>query len=154
MSPRKVPRVSSEITRARMSRESFDVHFVDDRLGGWPVERVVAFPVVQTWIHDHALHCRGGSCRLSVLRSFTRVVSRNNDSATIRVEQDLWQDQNAIPLDGIERPMNPIPIKLARLHAWNEDMPVVISAVDGWIQADHTRGPPVIFVIEEQQFDT
>jgi hypothetical protein len=49
--------------------------------------------------------------------------------------------------------MNPISIKLPCLHAGNEDMPVVVSTVDGWIQSDHTGGSPVVFTVEKQQFD-
>ena len=44
--------------------------------------------------------------------------------------------------------MNPIPIKLPRLHAGNEDMPIVVSTVNGGIQRDHTSGPPVVFVVK------
>jgi hypothetical protein len=49
--------------------------------------------------------------------------------------------------------MNPISIELACLHARNEDMPVVVSTVNGWIQSDHTDGAPVVFTVEKQQFD-
>ena len=49
--------------------------------------------------------------------------------------------------------MNSIPIQLPRLQARNEDMPVVISAVEGWIQRDHARGPRVVLAVEQQQFD-
>ena len=43
-----------------MPRKSSYMHFVDNRLRGWPSEWCVAFPVVQTWIHDYAFHRRGG----------------------------------------------------------------------------------------------
>jgi hypothetical protein len=49
--------------------------------------------------------------------------------------------------------MNPISIELPRLHTRNEDMPVVVGTVDEWIQRNYTGGPPVVFVIEKQQFD-
>ena len=50
--------------------------------------------------------------------------------------------------------MNPVPIQLPGLQARDKDMPVVISAVDGWIELDRARRLHVIFVIEGQQFDT
>ncbi len=137
---------------ARMLRKSFYVHFVDDRLRRWPSEWRVAFPVVQTCIHDHAFH-RRGSIVAFLLRGFTGVVSRNCDSATIRVEQDLRRIKTQ-PFGRIEWPVNPVRIQLPRLQPRNEDMPVVIRAVDGLVQPDHVRGPPVIFAIEDQQFDT
>ena len=68
-----------------MPRKSLYMHFVDDRLRRWPSEWCVAFPVVQTWIHDHAFHRRGGIVAF-LSRGFTGVVSRNGNSATIRVE--------------------------------------------------------------------
>ncbi len=137
---------------AWMPRKSLYMHFIDNRLRGWPSEWCVAFPVVQTWIHDHAFHRRGGIVTFWS-RRFTGVVPRNGDSAAIRVEQDLRRIKTH-SFGGIERPVNPVPIQLSRLQAWNEDMPVVISAVGGLIQPDHVRGTLVIFVIEEQQFDT
>src|SRR5579864_5176839 len=111
------------------------MRFVDDRLRRWPSEWCVALPVVQTWIHDHALHRRG--CVVAILsRRFTRVVARNGNSATIRVEQDFRRVKTQA-FGGIEWPVHPKSIKLPHPQARNEDVPVVIGAVGGWIQPDH-----------------
>src|SRR5690348_9626390 len=120
-----------------MPRKSLYMHFVDDRLRRWPSQWCVAFPVVQTRIHDHAFHRCGGIVSF-LSRCFTGVVSRNSDSSTIRVEQDL-RGIKEHAFARIEWPVNPVPIQLPGLQARNKDMPVVISAVDGWIELDRAR---------------
>ena len=50
--------------------------------------------------------------------------------------------------------MNAIPVELSHLQAWNEDMPVMIGAVNDWIQRNHSRWPGIIFLVEKQQIDT
>jgi len=50
--------------------------------------------------------------------------------------------------------MDPICIKLPRLSAGNEYVPIVIGAVDEWMKRNDARGPRVVFPIEEQQIDS
>ena len=71
-----------------MPRKPLYMQFIDNRLQRWLSQGCVAFPVVQTCIDDDTFHRRGGIVTY-LMRRFTRVVSRNSDSATIWVEQDL-----------------------------------------------------------------
>src|SRR5579863_4416965 len=118
-----------------MPRKSLYMHFVDDRLRRWPSEWCVAFPFIQTCIDDHAFHCCGGIVTL-LTRRVSRVVSRNGDSAAVRVEQDFGRVKTQA-FSWIEWPVDPISIDLTRPQVRNEDVPVVISAVGDWIQSDH-----------------
>ena len=101
----------------RMTRESFYMHFVNDRLGGRPVERCVALPVVQTWIHDHAFH-RRGQVGAFLLCRLAGVVARNGDSTSVWVDEEFGRIKPH-PFIGIGRTMHTVSIKLARLRTRN-----------------------------------
>ena len=58
------------------------------------------------------------------------------------------------PLVGSIRTMHAERIKLTVRRARYKRMPVVIGAMDAWIERNHTRGPRVIHVVEQAQFDT
>src|SRR3974377_281714 len=111
-----------------MSCESFDVHLVNDRMGRWPVNRRVAFPVIQAGIYYHALH-RSGSVVSFLLRCFTRVAFGDNHAATIGVEQN-FRSIKSQPAGGIVGTISPESVKLTGLDAQDKGMPVMVSAVD------------------------
>src|SRR6516164_5371070 len=111
-----------------MRRESLDVHLINDRMSRWPVNRRVAFPVIQAGIYYHALH-RVCSVVSFLLRCFTRVAFRDNDAATIRVEQD-FRSIKPQPAGGIVGPISPESVKLPGLRAWDKGMRVMGGAVD------------------------
>jgi hypothetical protein len=76
----------------------------------------------------------------------------NNNSATIRVEEDFGSVKPH-SFAGIEWAVDAISIQLTRMDARNEDMPVMVSVVHGRIQADHPGRNGVALSIKEQQFD-
>src|SRR6516165_11978007 len=108
-----------------MRCESFYVHLVNDRMGRWPVNRRVAFPVIQAGIYYHALH-RIGSVVSFLLRCFTRVAFRDNHAATIWVEQN-FRSIKSQPAGRIVRSISPKAVKLTGLHAR-------LSAVCRWFE--------------------
>ena len=85
-----------------MTRKSFHMHFVDDRLRGWSSQRRVTFPVVQARITTTLFIARGGF-RL-FLERFATVVLRDGNSAAIRIKQEPWQQSNRNPLRGSNGP--------------------------------------------------
>src|SRR6516165_2112218 len=111
-----------------MGCESFDVQLVDDRMGWWPVNWRVAFPVIQAGIYYYALH-RGGSVISFLLRCLTRVLFRDNHAATIWVEEHFRSVKSQSP-GRIVRPISSKAVKLTRLHARDKGMPVMVGAVD------------------------
>ena len=113
------------------------------------MQQGVALPVVGTAIHDDALHRRGGVVA-SQARSIAAVILGNNNAAPIGVEENLGgiKPHSA---RGIERPLHPIPVKLSRLHARYEDVPVVVRTVCRGVDRDHAGGAGVILPVKEQQ---
>src|SRR6516225_11888334 len=109
-----------------MRCEFFEVHLVNDRMGRWPVNRRVAFPVIQAGIYYHALH-RIGSVVSFLLRCFTRVVFRDDHAATIWVEQD-FRSIKPQPAGGIVGSISPESVKPTGLHARDKGMPVMVGA--------------------------
>src|SRR6516162_10244122 len=110
-----------------MRCESFDVHLVNNRMGRWPVNRRVAFPVIQAGIHYHALH-RSRSVVSFLRRCFTRVAFRDDHAATIGVEQNFRRIKSQTA-GGIVGPISPESVKLTGLHTRDKGMPVMVSAV-------------------------
>ena len=51
----------------------------------------------------------------------------------------------------VERALDAISVQLPGSYVWHEDVPVVIRAVDGWIEAHHACGFRVLDSIEQQQ---
>src|SRR6516165_7216009 len=111
-----------------MRRESLDVHLVNDRMSRWPVNRRVAFPVIQAGIYYHAFH-RSGSVVSFLLRCFTRVAFRDYYAATVWVEQN-FRSIKSRPAGRIVRSISPKSVKLTGLHARDKGMPVMVRAVD------------------------
>jgi len=69
-----------------MASEPSHMHFVDNRLRGWPSQRRVPFPIIISGIDHHALHCL--RCVVaSLASSLTTVVAWNCHSEPIRVKQ-------------------------------------------------------------------
>ncbi len=71
-------------------------------------------------------------------------------AAAVRVEENL---AGVEPHPGTGGPKGPVAVHLARAHARDEDVPVVVRAAGGGVEAEHPRGPGVVDVIEEQQID-
>src|SRR6516164_195500 len=111
-----------------MRCESFDVQLVNDRMDWRPVNRRVAFPVIQAGIYYYALH-RGGSVISFLLRCFTRVAVRDNHAPTIWVEQNFRRIKSQAA-GRIVRPIGPKSVKLTGLHARDKGAPVMVGAVD------------------------
>ena len=110
-----------------MLRKTLHVHFVDDRLRRRAGERCVALPVVQARIDYDALHRRCSIVALS-LGIFARVIPRNNNSTTIRIEQNFGIIK-AHSRRWIKWSPNSISVDLPSLHARNKKVPVVIGTV-------------------------
>src|SRR6516162_483740 len=134
-----------------MRCESFYVHLVNDRMGRWPVNRRVAFPVIQAGIYYHALH-RSGSVVSFLLRCYTGVAFRDNHAATIWVEQN-FRSIKSQPAGRIVRSISPKAVKLTGLHARDKGMPVMVSAVDYRVQGDCARRAAVVLSVKEKQVD-
>jgi hypothetical protein len=49
--------------------------------------------------------------------------------------------------------MDPISIELPCTQAGNKDVPIMVSAVDYWVQGDYARWSLVLLPVEKQQFD-
>jgi hypothetical protein len=46
--------------------------------------------------------------------------------------------------------MDPITIKLPSLETGNERVPVVVGAVDGGVESDHSSGAGIVLPVEEE----
>ena len=132
-----------------MLGEASHVHLVNDGLGGRPAKRRVAFPIVSLRIDDHALH-RGRSVVTFAARGFAGVIPGNGDAAAVRIQEDFGGIK-AHAAGGIVRPLDAVAIKLSRLNAGYECVPVVVSSVGRRINRDHARRLGVIFAIEKHQ---
>src|SRR5438477_8634020 len=73
---------------AWMSRETTNVHLVDDRARAWRTKRRVALPVVRRRVNHDGLHRNRGVVSLA-RRCGAIVVLRNHYAAPIRVKQNL-----------------------------------------------------------------
>src|SRR6476620_2113302 len=120
-----------------MSGESSHVHLVNDGPGGRPLQPCVAFPIIGVWIHYHALHRCGGVVAFQA-RSIAAVIVGNNYAAPVWVKEDLG-GVKPHPTFGIERSLDPISIKLPRLHARQEYMPVMVGTVGRWVDRNDAR---------------
>lgn len=71
------------------------------------------------------------------------VILGNNYAAPIQVEKNL-DGIKPHPARGIERPLDPIPVKLPRLNARHEYVPIMVGTVGREIDRDHARGLGII----------
>ena len=110
-----------------------------------------ALPIVGGGIHDHALH--GGGAAVARRGGGGAIVPIwNGDRPAVRIEQHLgWIE--AHPAPGIRRALDAKAVELARRHAGDEHVPVVIGSVLDRIDADHAGGLGLVHVIEEEQLD-
>jgi hypothetical protein len=76
----------------------------------------------------------------------------NDYAAAVGIEEDLGRIKPHAPC-GLERPVHAVAAELAGRQAGDKHMPVVVSAIDGRIQADHATGLGLIVMVEQQQFD-
>ena len=117
-----------------MPGETAHVQLIDDCPRRMVPKRSISFPVIGGRVHDHAFHrcCAGvaGSAR-----GHTAIAIGDGDAPTVRVEQELRRIEPH-RVAGIERARDAIAIQLARHHAGNKDVPVVIRAVGGGIDID------------------
>jgi hypothetical protein len=134
-----------------MAGKAADMHFIDDGSRRRQAQRCVALPVVSRGIHYHALH-RRRTVVASLAGGSATVAARNNDSAAVWVEEQLCRIESHA-VRGILWPLDVIAIDLAKGHARNEYVPVVVCAVRDSVDADCARGLGVVQVTEEQQFD-
>src|SRR5580693_3431728 len=125
-----------------MARETSHMHLVNDGPRGRPAKRCVAFPIVRVWIDHHALHRRGGVVAFPA-RSIAAVILGNNYAASIRIKENLGGIKPH-PARGIERPLDSIPVKLPRLDARHQYVPIMVGTVGREIDRDHTRGLGII----------
>ena len=132
-----------------MEGKTSHVHLVNNGPGGRPTQQDVAFPIVSVGIHDDALH-RSGSVVAYLARSLPAVIPGNNYAAPIGVEENLGAIKPH-PAAGVERPLDPIPVELARLQARHEEVPIIVGTVGRGIERDHARGVDIIFPVKEQQ---
>jgi hypothetical protein len=136
-------------TRTGISCKPPDMQFVNDRPRCWPSKWSIAFPIVRTWIHDHALHGRRAVVACHT-RSIAAVVPRHDDAASVRIEEHLAAVE-AQATGRIVRAVHAVCVKLSRLHIRHEDMPVVVRAVGRRIDRNDPSRPYIILSIEEQQ---
>ena len=92
----------------------------------------VAFPIVSVGIHYDALHRRGGIVAFEA-SSIAAVILGNNYAAPVGVEENLGGIKPH-PARGIEWPVDPISVKLPRLHTRHEYVPIMVGAVDHGIE--------------------
>src|SRR5208283_4684949 len=114
-------------------------------------ERGVSLPVIPEWIRDYALH---GHCGVFTRRhcSPTIISIGNRSCPAVRIEEYLCSIKSQT-VGRIERTVHTITVKLARPHARNKEMPIVIGAVAAGIEADHPRGLRIVSKVKEQQLD-
>ena len=141
----------SRHARARVPGEPTHVHLVHHRPRRRGVQGQVAFPVVRGRIDDDALHRRRRVVAVAA-RGVAAVTVRDDDAASVRVEQDLFRIE-AMPVRRIEGPVDSVPVDLPRPDAGHEHVPVVILPVRPRIDRNHARRPCVVHAIEEQQLD-
>src|SRR5262249_17334433 len=134
---------------AGMACEASHMHLVDDCTRGRPAQRSIAFPVVRAGIDYHALHRCRGVVAFPASR-LTAVVPGNYDSPAVWVEEGFGLIKHQ-PVRRIGWPLNAITVKLPRLHAGYEHMPVMVGKIGDGIERDDARGSGVILPVKEQQ---
>src|SRR5215813_5365644 len=130
-----------------MSRETANMHLVDDGLRRGPIERRVALPVVSARINHNALH-RLSSIVVLPARGISTVVGWKYHAKSIRVEEDFGWIEARSRL-WVETAPHSVTINLARLEARHEHVPIVISKVCGRVDSNHTRGTCVIHTVKK-----
>src|SRR4029453_9596801 len=99
---------------ARVAGEPSHVQLVNDRPGGRPLKRRVAFPIVGLWIDHHALHGGRGVVALAA-RSLAAVIFGNDDAASIRIEEHL-RGVEPRPAPWIVWTLDAVGVELPRLN--------------------------------------
>src|SRR5208282_4744482 len=104
----------------------------------------IALPVVGTEIGNDAPHRDGGTV------TETTVSLWDHYGFSVGIQQDLAgvEPQSAL---GLRRADSAETVDLARPHARDEDMPVVIGAVSPRLQRDHACRRRGLCTIEQQQ---
>jgi hypothetical protein len=103
-------------------------------------------------VNYDVLH-RGRSVTFGAASGFTAVVLGNDCAPAVWVKENLGGIEPQAT-SGIKRARHSVGIDLARLHLWYKNMPVVIGAVNGGIETDHTCRVTVILLVEKQEFYT
>jgi len=127
------------------------MHLVDDGPDGPVLQRFIALPVVCGGIHHYALHCFGSVITFPA-GSLAAVVPGNDNTAPIWVKENFRRIKPQ-PAGWLEWPLNPIGVKLPRLHTWHKHVPVMVGTIGHGVDMDYRRGPGVILSIKKQQFD-
>ena len=117
-----------------MPGEAADVHLVDDRLGEWPAERRVAFPVVPVGIGHDAFHGGSGVRARTRSRRARSYASGHRDGEAVGIEKHLLRIE-AQAAFGRERSVSAIGVHLTRRETGHEGVPVVIGAMCSAAQA-------------------
>ena len=136
---------------AGVTRETADVHLVNDGARRGQPQRDVALPVVGGRIDDDAPHRSRGVVTGSP-RALAAVVPGNNHAPAVGVEQDLGRVEPQTVCGG-RRPLDPVAVDLSRPHTGDEYVPVVVGAIRRRIEPDHAERGGVIFALEQQQLD-
>ena len=135
----------------RMFRESRHMHLINHRLCKRPFEWAIAFPIIRSGIHDHALHGHRGILSRPARRQ-TTVPRRNSHAPAVGVKEDLLRIETKA-FGRLEGAHGPVAIALAWLQTGNEDVPVVIGPVLLGIKRDHARRLSIILMVKEKQLD-
>ena len=135
-----------------MPREPTDMHLVDDGSLEWSAWVRVTLPIIEAKVDHDTLECDGGVVS-GLAGRLPAILIGSCDAFSIGIEQNL-SGIEAEAVGWVVRTMHAERIKLTVRRARYKRMPVVIGAMDAWIERNHTRGPRVIHVVEQAQFDT
>ena len=134
----------------RVAGKTADMHFVYDGLGRRSLERCVSFPIVSTRIGHNALNRR--FCVVAFDSScVATVILWNNRATSIRIDEDFGGIK-AHSIRWIEGAPNSISVDLSCFHTRYENVPIVICPVGCGIDRDHTLGP-IVITVKEEEFD-
>src|SRR4029077_10359217 len=131
-----------------MFSETGDVHFVNHCARERPPQRFVAFPIVPTYVRNHALHGRG-TVIAGHARSGTAIIRRARNRTTIGVEQYLLRVESQPELWG-EGSIYSVTVNLSNFNPGYKDMPVVMTAIRNRIERDCSRRVSVVRPVEQQ----
>ena len=118
-----------------MSRESADVHFVQDRFGKWSTRGRVALPIIDAGIDHYALQCRRGVVSLALGR-ITAARRRSRDAFAVWVQQHFVTVETHA-LVGIMRSIGAERVDLSWPDPGDKSMPVVIGPLNVRVQLDY-----------------
>ena len=110
------------------------------------MQQCVVFPIVRVGIHHHALHRRRGVVTFET-RSIAAVILGNNKAAPVWVKKNLGETKPQA-VAGVRWPLHPIGVKLSRLHARHERVPVIVGTAGRGIDRNDARGPGIILPVK------